>query len=180
MPQKEHDQSAQASHDTTEPREMAKIQRISSSASQSRLAAAMAEMSALNSASSKASMAEMERLREENRSLRSIIQRLGCLEVVEESYDNEIQSVDGNSEDGVDAGPEFSVSVASSVSIRSGESNATISKHSTPRILGFETIAYSPPERVLERQGEFGVTLIYSRLLLIHCSALTHVCMRRL
>lgn len=145
MSPNEHDQSPRTGH-VIGPREMTQKQRAFSSASQSRLArkaAAMAQMNALELASTKA---EMERLREENRSLRGIIQQLESLEVADDSDDNGPQSVDGDSETGVNA------SRGSSNSIQSDESNDTVLKHSTPD--SFET--YSAPQGV-EPLGEFAV-----------------------
>lgn len=162
----EHDQSPRTGH-IIEPREMTQKQRASSSASQSRLArkaAAMAQMNALELASTKA---EMERLREENRSLRGIIQQLESLEVADDSDDNGPQSVDGDSETGVNASRGSSISPAPSISIQSDESNDTVLKHSTPDSFG----TYPAPQGVL---GEFAVPLRVSvyRSSLTKCDSL--------
>lgn len=136
---------------------MAQKQRASSSASQSRQArkaAAMAQMNALELASTKA---EMERLREENRSLRGIIQQLESLEVAEaeDSDDNDTQSVDGDSEPDVNASRGSSVSATQSLALRSDESSSTVLNHSTPGDFG--NLSYSTPQRALEPQGESAV-----------------------
>lgn len=134
---------------------MAQKQRASSSASQSRQArkaAAMAQMNALELASTKA---EMERLREENRSLRGIIQQLESLEVAEDSDDNDTQSADGDSETDVNASRGSSVSAIPSLSLNSDESTSTVLNHSTPADFG--DLSYSTPQRAPEPRGEFAV-----------------------
>lgn len=134
---------------------MAQKQRASSSASQSRQArkaAAMAQMNALELASTKA---EMERLREENRSLRGIIQQLESLEVAEDSGDDDTQSVDGDSEPDANASRGSSVSATPSLTLRSDESSSTVLNHPTPGDFG--NLSYSTPQRALEPLGQFTV-----------------------
>lgn len=153
MATKEHGQSPQTSHGP-ELREMSHNQRASSLASQSRLArraAAMAQMDALELASIKA---EMERLREENRSLRGIIQQLESLEVIEDSDENDIQSVYGNSESDANAGLGYSTPIATPCQ---EESEAALLRN--PSTDSFGTITYSPLRRDLKHLGEFKILL---------------------
>lgn len=111
----------------------------------------MAQMNALELVSIKA---EMERLREENRSLRGIIQQLESLEVIEDSDDNDIQSVDGHSGSDANAGLGYAIPIASQ---SQRESDAAILRNPSPGSFG--TITYSPLERGLEHLGEFAILL---------------------
>lgn len=129
-------------------------QRVSSLASQSRLArraAAMAQMNVLELVSIKA---EMERLREENRSLRGIIQQLGSLEVIEDSDENDIQSVCGNSETDANTGLGYSIPIAT---LCQEESEAAILGN--PSSGSFGTITYSSLGGGLKHLGESTILL---------------------
>lgn len=153
MSPKERGKSPQTSHGT-EVHEMTDNQRSSSLASQSRLArraAAMAQMNALELTSIKA---EMERLREENRSLRGIIQQLGSLEVIEDSDENYIQSVDGNSETDANTGLGYSIPIAT---LCQEESEAAILGNLSSDSFG--TITYSSLGRGIEHLGESTILL---------------------